>query len=400
MKRIFQRASSRVLHPCLLLVGLPLAGFGETFSITDFGATPNDDTDDTKAIERALAACGEAGGGSVFVPAGVFLLSRHGPESPILEVPPRTTFYGEGPASTLRFTEAANEGNFWRMIGAPVATGTRDVVIRDLHLDGANTFPAYVKGETPEHNAGIWFYHKEHVIENVLIKRVFAENFAGDCIAVSRGCRSITIRDCTLRNFLRQGIQMGGDENARDYLVTGCRDLEHSIKPGGSTLHVEHARGLKNVILENNHCRKSVLAGGVDGLIIRGNTIEGRLVGNGNTNQVIEGNVIRAGEKASSIVQLGYAEGLVIRGNTIEGKHKANRTGIYVWGQSRYNDQPGEKVIIVANQLTVRETAISLNGTRGVTIADNLVTLTGPPEKQKPMIVKRSEGVTSDLDDD
>ncbi len=220
--------------PLALLALVPTRLTAETFDITDFGATPDDASDDTHAIERALEACGKAGGGSVFVPAGVFLLSRHGAESPILEVPPGTTLHGEGHASTLKFTEAANAGNFWRMIGAPVATGTRDVVIRDLHLDGANTFPAYVKGETPEHNAGIWFYSRDQVIENITIRNVFAENFAGDCIAVSRGCRAITIRDCTLRNFLRQGIQMGGDENARDYLVTGCRDLEHTIRPGGS----------------------------------------------------------------------------------------------------------------------------------------------------------------------
>ncbi|MCB1062657.1 MAG: right-handed parallel beta-helix repeat-containing protein [Verrucomicrobiae bacterium] len=380
------------------LAMLPLSLSAETFDITRFGATANDETDDTKAIEQALEACGKAGGGSVFVPAGVFLLSRHGAESPILEVPPKTTFHGEGPASTLKFTAAANEGNFWRMIGAPVATGTHDVVIRDLHLDGANSFPAYIKGETPEHNAGIWFYNTEHAIENILIQNVFAENFAGDCLSVSRGCRAITIRDCTVKNFIRQGIQMGGDENARDYLVTGCRDLEHTVKPGGSTLHVEHARGLKNVILENNQCRKSILAGGVDGLIIRGNTIDGRLVGNGNLNQVVEGNLIRADEKAASVVQLGYAEGLIFRGNVIEGKHPANKVGLYIWGTSRYNSQASENLVIAENHITAAETAISLNGTNHSTVANNQLTFPKDAAKSVPLLIKRSEDITSDID--
>ena len=238
---------------CLLflIAGCPCLR-AEVFDITNFGATPNDETDDTTAIENALAACQKAGGGTVHVPAGIFFLSRRENESPILEVPSNTTFRGEGNASILKFTDAMNEGNFWRMIGAPVKTGAKDIVIRDLHLDGGNTHSGYEKGKTKEHNSGIWFYNKEHVIENVTIQNVFAENFSGDCIAVSFNCRAITIRDCTLRNFLRQGIQMGGSEGARDYLVTGCRDLEHTVKPGGSTIHVEHARGLKNVIIENN----------------------------------------------------------------------------------------------------------------------------------------------------
>ena len=378
------------------LLFLPLSMVAAPFDITDFGATPNDETDDTKAIERALEACGKAGGGTVFIPAGTFLLSRHGPESPILEVPPNTTVRGEGPASTLKFTDAANQGNFWRMIGAPVATGTKNVVIRDLHLDGSNTFPAYVKGETPEHNAGIWFYNKDHPIENVLIENVFAENFAGDCIAVSYNCRAITIKNCTLRNFIRQGIQMGGSEGARDYLVTGCRDLEHTVKPGGSTIHVEHARGLKNVIIENNQCRKSILAGGVDGMIIRGNTVEGVLIGNSNRNCIIEDNLIRARDTAKTVMQLGYCKGLVIRGNVIEGKAVTNATGIYVWGTSRYNDQPGENVTIADNQITAQTTAISLNGTKQVTIANNVVNLAGG--ESKPLVVKRTEGLKSDLE--
>ena len=113
-------------------------------------------------------------------------------------------------------------------------------------------------------------------------------------MAFSYNCRGITVRDCTLRNFVRQGIQMGGSPGSRDYLVTGCRDLEHTVQPGGSTIHVEHARGLENVIIENNQCRKSILAGGVDGMIIRGNTVMGRIVGNSNTNLLVSDNIVRA----------------------------------------------------------------------------------------------------------
>ena len=340
------------------------------FNITEYGATANDDTDDSTAIEKTLSACGKAGGGTVFIPAGTFILSRRNNETPILEVPPNTTIRGEGAASILKFDSKVNQSNFWRMIGAPVDGGTKNVVIRDLHLDGSNTHPKYVKGETPEHNAGLWFYNKNHVIENVTVMNVLAENFSGDCMAFSYNCRAITVRDCTLRNFVRQGIQMGGSPGSRDYLVTGCRDLEHSVQPGGSTIHVEHARGLKNVIIQNNQCRKSILAGGVEGMIIRGNTVTGRIVGNSNTNLVIHSNIVKALPKASAVVQLGYTKGLVFRGNIVEGA-KESTIGLYVWGNSRYNKQPGEDVTISDNQISGAETAISLNGTKNVRIYGN-----------------------------
>lgn len=362
------------------------------FDITRYGATSNDKTDDTTAIEDALAACGQAGGGTVFVPAGTFILSRRNSESPILEVPPNTTLRGEGTASILKFDAGANKSNFWRMIGAPVAGGTKNVVIRDLHLDGSNTHPAYIKGETPEHNAGLWFYNKDHVIENVTVMNVFAENFSGDCMAFSYNCRSITVRDCTLRNFIRQGIQMGGSPGSRDYLVTGCRDLEHSVKPGGSTIHVEHARGLKNVIIENNQCRKSILAGGVDGMIIRGNTVTGKIVGNSNSNLLICDNIVQSAGQSGAVVQIGYTKGLTIRGNIITGAG-SNPTGVYVWGNSRYNDQPGEDVVISDNQITATEHAISLNGARRIRIIGNLL------KAARPLLERRAEGVVSDIAD-
>lgn len=43
-----------------------------TFAITDFGAVADGNTDSTAAIRRAIAACHDAGGGRVLVPAGEF----------------------------------------------------------------------------------------------------------------------------------------------------------------------------------------------------------------------------------------------------------------------------------------------------------------------------------------
>ena len=198
-------------------------------------------------------------------------------------------------------------------------------------------------------------------------------------MAIGQGCRNVTIRDVKLRNFLRQGIQLAGGNGARDYLVTGCQDLEHTVQPGGSTIHVEHARGLINVIISNNHCRHSILAGGVDGLILRDNIVTGRLVGNNNTNQLVQGNIVRgdASEKGP-LIQLGYADGLIVRDNLLlvvaEGQ-----SGIYVWGTSKYNPNPSRQVTIAGNTLrsvdrkVPIDQGITLNGVEHGIVCDNFL---------------------------
>ena len=61
------------LLPALLWASSAVAA---EFNIQDYGSTPNDETDDTKAILEALAACEEAGGGKVFIPRGTYIISR------------------------------------------------------------------------------------------------------------------------------------------------------------------------------------------------------------------------------------------------------------------------------------------------------------------------------------
>src|ERR1035437_3633282 len=46
---------------------------GKTFNIKDYGAMSNDITDNTKAIQDAINAAVNAGGGKVVVPSGTYL---------------------------------------------------------------------------------------------------------------------------------------------------------------------------------------------------------------------------------------------------------------------------------------------------------------------------------------
>jgi len=363
------------------------------FNIVDYGATPDDEQDDTLAIRKAFDACGAAGGGTVVVPPGTFMVARQASETPILSIPSETTVRGAGESSVLKYMAGVNDSNFWRMLGSSV--NVRNITIRDLRLDGSNRYPKYEKGKTPEQNHGIFFYRRGGKIENVTVQNCLIENFSGDCDSFSQGCRHFTIRDVTVRNFVRQGIQMGGGKGDGGHLVTGCRDLEHSVQPGGTTIHVEHAEGGKGFRIIGNRCRNSLLAGGgAEDLVVRDNEIDGRVEGNSIRNGLFENNRINGGSGKRPLMQFGYANGLIIRGNQISAP-QSDAVGIYIWGASRYNPEPSKQVTIEKNELQLRGQPISLNGVHGAVIRDNVVQGT---QAKSPVIIKRSERIVTDDD--
>lgn len=98
---------------------------------------------------------------------------------------------------------------------------------------------------------------------------------------------------------------------------------------------------------------------------------------------------MRAGVGAT--VQLGYTKGLIFRGNFIDTGEDGS-VGLYIWGNSRYNDQPGEDVMVLGNHITANETAISLNGAKNVRIQGNLT------DAEIPLKTRRTEQLTSDIE--
>jgi hypothetical protein len=87
--------------------------------IRDFGATGNDQSDDTEAIERALAS-----GRPAYVPPGTFSISG-------LHMPQKGTLFGDGRASILR---ARGPGAAIIVTGG--ATGMYAVTIRQVEIVG------------------------------------------------------------------------------------------------------------------------------------------------------------------------------------------------------------------------------------------------------------------------
>lgn len=59
---------------------------GKTYTITDFGAIPNDEIDDTNAINKAIETAGKNGGGIVYFPKGKFLVNTDSTKTDIVKI--------------------------------------------------------------------------------------------------------------------------------------------------------------------------------------------------------------------------------------------------------------------------------------------------------------------------
>jgi hypothetical protein len=69
------------------------------FDVREHGARGDGQTDDTAAIQAALTAAKEAGGGTVFVPEGTYIITA-GPKR--LDIGSNTTLAGVGPTSVIK----------------------------------------------------------------------------------------------------------------------------------------------------------------------------------------------------------------------------------------------------------------------------------------------------------
>lgn len=137
----------------------------KVFNVKDYGATPNDNTDDAEAITKAMTACNAAGGGTVLLPRGRYIANS------TLEIPQYVTIRGEG--SNLTTLVCINDKTYESGIHYPGFLGTNNFGVEDLTIvleygnnvivNEANNAPDYTAGEHyPEGNI--------YIKNNVFIK--------------------------------------------------------------------------------------------------------------------------------------------------------------------------------------------------------------------------------------
>ncbi len=237
-------------------------------SVKDFGATPDDDSDDTEALKACIAKA-KAEGKGVWIPKGCFL------QNEILLVD-GVKIRGAGPwHSRLKALKmSTKEQGFGGNCGFKVVGD--DVSIQDLMIEGVST-------QRPgPRQRGVVGGGRNILIENVWVEHTDTGIWMG-------GLVDSAIRGCRFRNTFADGLNINGCSN--------------------------------NVSVERNHCRNNgddcfaafsnTDHGGVKGpnrdIFIRNNVADAPWWGQGigiygGERIIAEGNLIRAAEPLSGIV--------------------------------------------------------------------------------------------------
>ncbi len=166
------------------------------FSVVDHGANGRDAEDDTAAVQAALAAAGQAGGGVVYFPRGRYLVNQP------LTIPLFTVLRGDSEdLSALLWPETDTPPKAW-------VTGTHHFGLEKLTLYFSN-YTTVLTGEERGPTAGNVFLRRVRVRANIYRGHMSAEmqdkryreglgGFGGGHWLVQLGGNNVVIEDCDL----------------------------------------------------------------------------------------------------------------------------------------------------------------------------------------------------------
>ncbi|WP_172255372.1 sugar-binding protein [Saccharibacillus deserti] len=203
-------------------------------SIGDYGAVPDDNTDDLDSIRQAVAAA-KAAGKSVYVPPGTFLYSD-------VIVLDGVDLAGKGESSILRSTnpnrqavQLAGSGSSLRKVAlttVPVTTRLSSSISARVHvLPEASGFAVTDTTIDGGSSAGIIVYGKKGGIERNTIRNTLA-----DGIHITGGSADIRVEDNTVRDTGDDMIAVVSYEKNNAW-VSGVKIEDNDVSGG-------HARGI------------------------------------------------------------------------------------------------------------------------------------------------------------
>ncbi len=295
------------------------AGQLPALNVTDFGAVPNDQNDDTAAFEQALAQAAQGGVATVYVPAGRYLLAtgRLRPQSGV-------TVQGEGSAHSV--LQVAGQGDP-DVLFFPEG---EDITFRDLALRGraGGVPPRYDTAGTmismrrvrrlsvercsfEQFKYGVHAETAEGGFYTVSDVAVSDSHFASGGVGVgAQACERIAVRRCRFEDMYWAAATsrcLGSRFESNDVrrCVTGVRGL-HAFD-----VHVNH--NTFRQIGSNGAVQFDTAVGGE----ISFNVIDNQDATAGGWNLEVEA-----------------ASGIVISGNVIRASQHVEQSGIWLHGRS------------------------------------------------------------------
>ncbi|WP_373543091.1 glycosyl hydrolase family 28-related protein [Chamaesiphon sp.] len=241
--------------------------------VTQFGAVPNDGTDDTVAIQTAIDTIAQKGGGSVMFPPGTYRISiqRQGKHLQALKLRSRVRLAASTTkGATLKLAD--RQGNYESLMGtAEYSTPLTDFVIAGLTIDSNGQHNPVLRGESNGRNS------PDFGDDQTALPRAAVRVYTGKRIRIDR-------TRFTNQNAVWSVVVNGTLEGMTDVAITNSRfdnvggnavDFDHS------SIYTQGARMLldKNVFVSRSGpgtkgARTAIEIHGNDQTVI-GNTITG-----------------------------------------------------------------------------------------------------------------------------
>ena len=230
------------------------------FNVRDFGATGDGRIKDTAAIQKALDACASAGGGTVVVPEGVYLMgSIVLGSNTTLKLESRTSLVGSTDIADYPLVRVRWEGEF--------ADGHRALISAEKVDHVALVGPGAIFGP-PINVSQRRNPRGPPLIELAEATDVTLENFSTQYERLWSIhlllCRNLVARNLVIRSVLPNGDGIDVD-SCRDVLIEHCDintgDDAISLKSGRGLAAMRLARPTENVVIRNCTLVSSIFAG-------------------------------------------------------------------------------------------------------------------------------------------
>jgi len=219
-----------ILPPAVVALALAAAPTAP-FDVRAFGARGDGRTDDSRALQAALDAAREAGGGVVYLPAGTYLVapprgSGGGVSTASLTIGSRTWLRGDGAATVLKVKDGAGSYRALFSSHPTPQTPAEDVTLSDLRVDQN----CAASGGKVGPGGGDFIVWLAWGGRNLTVERVRFDPICGVNTVVLNAptARNLAVRDSTFR-FVKGPTNAPGGEydnsaiyvHGRGTLVTG-----------------------------------------------------------------------------------------------------------------------------------------------------------------------------------
>lgn len=191
------RTTTRTLLSMLVLLHVHALCRASEFRVSDFGAVGDGKTLSTTAIQKAIDTCTGTGGGTVYVPAGVFVTGT-------LQLRSHVTLYLENGAVLKGSPRLEDYTIHEKLVGLLFTQDAEDVAITGLGtIDGnGDLFMELDKAKKIENASTVWTRQKDRfreVLQGIGDGPVVPKERPFQMIIFS-DCRNVTVRDVLITN--------------------------------------------------------------------------------------------------------------------------------------------------------------------------------------------------------